>query len=98
MSDRTRFWGSVASVALLAWIHLTLCLLLAVSLPIPAGLPELLAVTGALIVFSSPLGLIGWRFYGWRDAGDGGRRVCIACSGGGNGGVCGVCHAAALVR
>ena len=65
MSDRPRFRGSAASFVLLAWIHLTACLLLVEVAVDPRELSEFVGLTGAPMLFSPPLGLIGWRFYGW---------------------------------
>ncbi len=68
MGEYPPFWGSAASWVLLIWIHLTMCLLLVRIALDPVGSWELVGVTGALMLFSSPLGLAGWRIYGWRLA------------------------------
>ena len=68
MIERPPFRGSAASWVLLLWIHSATCLLAVWVAVDPSGFSELLGTTGALMFFSSPLGLAGWRFYGWRLA------------------------------
>ena len=65
MSDHPRFWGSAASSVLLMWMYLTACGLVVAITVDPTGFEDFVGATGALMIFCSPLGLIGWRYYGW---------------------------------